>query len=99
MRVGSRRSIGPASAAHPVASAYASKGVQQALHLEIGQRELLLYVVPARDTVAVVHAWNVFGTQARGIDGLLLDALHREPLVPESAGTLLCGDSVACGLA
>ena len=35
----------------------------------------MLYVIPARDTVAVVYAWNVFGTSARGIARPLLDAL------------------------
>ena len=35
----------------------------------------LLIVIPSRRTVAVVHAWNVFGTPARNIFGPLLDAL------------------------
>jgi CubicO group peptidase (beta-lactamase class C family) len=35
----------------------------------------MLYVIPARDTVAVVYAWNVFGTSARGIHLPLLEAL------------------------
>jgi CubicO group peptidase (beta-lactamase class C family) len=38
----------------------------------------MLYVIPARDTVAVVHAWNVFGTPARGIGTPLLEALTAE---------------------
>jgi hypothetical protein len=38
----------------------------------------LLYVIPARDTVAVVNAWNVFGTPARGIGAPLLEALTAE---------------------
>lgn len=35
----------------------------------------LLIVIPARDTVAVVNAWNVFGLSARGIFEPLLTAL------------------------
>lgn len=35
----------------------------------------LLIVIPSRDIVAVVNAWNIFGTPARGIMGPLLDAL------------------------
>jgi CubicO group peptidase (beta-lactamase class C family) len=38
----------------------------------------LLYIVPARDTVAVVNAWNVFGTPARSIGGPLLEVLTAE---------------------
>jgi CubicO group peptidase (beta-lactamase class C family) len=34
-----------------------------------------LIVIPARDLVAVVHAWNIFGGPARNIFGPLLDAL------------------------
>lgn len=37
----------------------------------------LLIVIPARDIVAVVNAWNVFGQSARNILGPLLDALGR----------------------
>lgn len=35
----------------------------------------MLYVIPARDIVAVVYSWNVFGGTARGIHRPLLDAL------------------------
>jgi CubicO group peptidase (beta-lactamase class C family) len=35
----------------------------------------LLIVIPSKDVVAVVNAWNVFGTPARGIMNPLLDAL------------------------
>jgi len=35
----------------------------------------LLIVIPSKDIVAVVNAWNVFGTPARGIMNPLLDAL------------------------
>jgi CubicO group peptidase (beta-lactamase class C family) len=35
----------------------------------------MLYVIPARETVAVVYAWNVFGSPARAIHGPLLAAL------------------------
>ena len=35
----------------------------------------LLLVIPSREIVAVVHAWNVFGTPARGILTPLLDTL------------------------
>ena len=35
----------------------------------------MLLVIPARDIVAVVNSWNVFGNKARGIQGPLLDAL------------------------
>jgi CubicO group peptidase (beta-lactamase class C family) len=35
----------------------------------------LLIVIPSRDIVAVVNAWNIFGTPARPIMGPLLDAL------------------------
>ena len=35
----------------------------------------LLVVIPSKKIVAVVHAWNVFGTPARGIFAPLLDAL------------------------
>jgi hypothetical protein len=38
----------------------------------------MLYVIPLRDTVAVVHAWNVFGTPARGIGAPLLEALNAD---------------------
>ena len=41
----------------------------------------LLIVIPARRTVAVVHAWNVFGTPARNIFGPLLDALVTSTLL------------------
>jgi CubicO group peptidase (beta-lactamase class C family) len=34
-----------------------------------------LFVIPVRDTVAVVHSWNVFGTPARAIARPLLEAL------------------------
>ena len=34
-----------------------------------------LIVIPSRDIVAVVNAWNVFGTPARGILNPLVDAL------------------------
>jgi CubicO group peptidase (beta-lactamase class C family) len=46
----------------------------------------LLIVVPSRRAVAVVHAWNVFGTPARNVFGPLLDAL-----VTSSAGKLSAG--------
>ena len=35
----------------------------------------LLIVIPSKQIVAVVHAWNVFGMPVRGIFGPLLDAL------------------------
>ena len=35
----------------------------------------LLIVIPSRDIVAVVNAWNVFGTPARSIFLPLVDAL------------------------
>lgn len=35
----------------------------------------LLLIIPSRDIVAVINAWNVFGTPARNIFGPLLDAL------------------------
>ena len=35
----------------------------------------LLLVIPSRDIVGVVHAWNIFGGQARGIFGPLVDAM------------------------
>jgi len=38
-----------------------------------------LLVIPARNTVAVVNSWNVFGARALGITGPLLDALIANP--------------------
>jgi CubicO group peptidase (beta-lactamase class C family) len=35
----------------------------------------LLVVIPSRDLVAVVHAWNVFGGRARSLQTPLIDAL------------------------
>jgi CubicO group peptidase (beta-lactamase class C family) len=35
----------------------------------------LLFVIPSKQTVAVVNAWNVFGVKARDISSALLDAL------------------------
>jgi CubicO group peptidase (beta-lactamase class C family) len=39
----------------------------------------LLLIVPSRETVAVVLAWNVFGTPARNITRPLIEALIAEP--------------------
>ena len=39
----------------------------------------LLIVIPSRDTVAVVNAWNVFGGRAGNIVGPLVDALLAPP--------------------
>jgi CubicO group peptidase (beta-lactamase class C family) len=38
----------------------------------------MLYVIPSRETVAVVYAWNVFGTPARNLARPLLEALTAE---------------------
>jgi CubicO group peptidase (beta-lactamase class C family) len=35
----------------------------------------LLIVIPSRDTVGVVQAWNVFGGSARNLFGPLVDAM------------------------
>ena len=39
----------------------------------------LLFVIPSRQTVAVVNAWNVFGGSGRNIVTPLLDALLAPP--------------------
>ena len=39
----------------------------------------LLIVIPSRDAVAVVNAWNVFGGRAGNIVGPLVDALLAPP--------------------
>ena len=50
----------------------------------------LLIVIPARETVAVVYSWNVFGSPARNIAPPLMGALTRFRFPPTpGASTLL----------
>jgi hypothetical protein len=35
----------------------------------------LLVVIPSRDIVGVIHAWNIFGNQARAIFTPFVDAM------------------------
>ena len=48
----------------------------------------LLFVIPAKQTVAVVNAWNVFGVKAKDISTAVLDALTQSSQVlgPRSWG-------------